>query len=131
MNENNVLNTATVLWPSDWEEVFEFKDNPIISDLNFETLRFEIIDWANEKNLIKPENQLKQFAKTVSELGELGDALIKNDKPEVIDAIGDVQVCLIILCEQLGLNPIDCLESAYNVIKNRTGKTVGGTFIKD
>lgn len=25
----------------------------------------------------------------------------------------------------------DCLESAYNVIKNRTGKLHNGTFIKD
>jgi hypothetical protein len=25
----------------------------------------------------------------------------------------------------------DCLESAYNVIKNRTGKMVGGVFVKD
>ena len=29
------------------------------------------------------------------------------------------------------LYPNDWEESAYNVIKNRTGKTVGGTFIKD
>jgi len=25
----------------------------------------------------------------------------------------------------------DCLESAYNVIKNRTGKMVDGVFVKD
>jgi NTP pyrophosphatase (non-canonical NTP hydrolase) len=67
----------------------------------------------------------------VSEVGELGDALIKKDVIEVIDAIGDVQVCLIILCEQLGLDMNECLESAYNVIKNRTGQTINGTFIKN
>jgi NTP pyrophosphatase (non-canonical NTP hydrolase) len=90
-----------------------------------------IIKWANEKNLIQKENHLKQYCKMVSEVGELGDALIKKDIIEVIDAIGDVQVCLIILCEQLGLDMNECLESAYNVIKNRTGQTVNGTFIKN
>ena len=99
--------------------------------MNNNELQSRVLVWAGEKNLLKPENSLKQFAKTVSELGELGDAIIKNDTKEVIDAIGDTQVCLIILAEQLGLSYDECLESAYNVIKNRTGKTVGGTFIKD
>jgi NTP pyrophosphatase (non-canonical NTP hydrolase) len=90
-----------------------------------------IIKWANEKNLIQKENHLNQYCKMVSEVGELGDALIKKDVIEVIDAVGDVQVCLIILCEQLGLDMNECLESAYNVIKNRTGQTVNGTFIKN
>lgn len=99
--------------------------------MNFDPLRENVINWAKDKNLLKPENHLKQFAKMVSEVGELGDALIKEDNPEIIDAIGDVQVCLIILCEQLGLNPTQCLESAWNVIKDRKGRNLNGTFIKD
>jgi hypothetical protein len=31
----------------------------------------------------------------------------------------------------MGLNPTDCLEAAYNEIKNRKGNTVNGVFIKD
>jgi NTP pyrophosphatase (non-canonical NTP hydrolase) len=96
-----------------------------------EQLKPLIIEWANEKYLIKKENYLKQYCKMVSEVGELGDALIKNDNLEIIDAIGDVQVCLIILCEQLELDVTKCLESAYNVIKDRKGITKNGTFIKD
>jgi hypothetical protein len=30
-----------------------------------------------------------------------------------------------------GMDLQDCLESAYNVIKNRTGKMVDGVFVKD
>lgn len=96
-----------------------------------EQLQQKVELWAASKNLIHIGNVLKQYAKTVSELGELGDALIKNDRLESIDAIGDVQVCLIILTRQLGLDYNICLETAYNVIANRTGKTVNGTFIKD
>lgn len=99
--------------------------------IEFDILRKNVLIWAKVRNLLNPENHLKQFAKTVSELGELGDALIKEDKHEIIDAIGDVQVCLIILSEQLGLNPVECLESAYNEIKERKGLNKNGTFIKD
>jgi len=62
---------------------------------------------------------------------KLGDAIIKDNRDDIIDAIGDVQVTLIILCDQLDLNYDECLESAYNVIKNRKGKSVNGTFIKN
>lgn len=108
----------------DWQEVFE--------QPNYQELTNNILDWAKKKDLIKPDNQLNQYAKTVSEVGELGDALIKLDHAEGIDAIGDIQVRLIILCAQsLGIDSVECLESAYQVIKNRTGKTINGTFIKD
>jgi hypothetical protein len=48
-----------------------------------------------------------------------------------IDAIGDVLVTIIILSYQLELNPWDCLESAYNEIKERKGQTIDGVFIKE
>jgi len=100
-------------------------------NMNNNELQSRVLVWAGEKNILKPENVKQQFIKTVSEVGELGDAIIKNNREEIIDGLGDVQVTLIILAEQLGLSDDECLESACNVIKNRTGKTVGGTFIKD
>lgn len=100
-------------------------------NLSNDKLQQKVVGWADGKNLLHIGNILKQYAKTVSELGELGDALIKNEREETIDAIGDVQVCLIVLTKQLGLDYNSCLETAYNVITNRTGKTVNGTFIKD
>ena len=99
--------------------------------MNNNELQKEVLQWASDKMLLSKDNVLKQFAKFISEAGELGDALIKNQNYEVIDAIGDVQVTLIILCEQLDLNYDECLESAYNVIKNRKGRTINGTFLKD
>ena len=67
----------------------------------------------------------------VSEVGELCDAIIKDDKNGQIDGIGDVLVTLIILANQLGYDVEDCLEVAYNEIKNRKGETINGTFIKE
>tara|TARA_R100000951_G_scaffold93049_1_gene81592 strand:+ start:744 stop:1040 length:297 start_codon:yes stop_codon:yes gene_type:complete len=90
----------------------------------------KVIEWAEERGLIKKENATKQFMKLTEEVGELANAILKKDPYETIDAIGDIQVVLIILCEQLDLNINQCLESAYNEIKDRKGKTVNGTFIK-
>ena len=91
----------------------------------------KVVEWANERGLIKEENAPKQFIKLTEEVGELASALLKKDPYETIDAIGDIQVVLIILCEQLGINMTDCLESAYNEIKERKGKTINGTFIRN
>ena len=94
-------------------------------------LERQVIEWANERGLIKEENATKQFIKLTEEVGELASALLKKDPYETIDAIGDIQVVLIILCEQLDINYKQCLESAYNEIKDRKGKLVNGTFIKE
>ena len=45
--------------------------------------------------------------------------------------MGDIFVTLIILCEQLGITPIECLEFAYKKISKRKGKTINGVFIKE
>ena len=94
-------------------------------------IEMKVIEWGNERGLIKEENATKQFIKLTEEVGELASALLKGDPYETIDAIGDINIVLIILCEQLGLNMTDCLNSAYNEIKERKGKTVNGTFIKE
>ena len=91
----------------------------------------KVIEWANERGLIKEENAPKQFIKLTEEVGELASALLKKDPYETIDAIGDINIVLIILCEQLGLNMSECVNSAYNEIKERKGKLVDGTFIKE
>ena len=90
-----------------------------------------VIAWAEGKSLLKKENSYPQFAKVVEEVAEIGTALGSGNEAELIDAIGDTMVTLIILAKQNGLDIEVCLETAYNVIKNRTGKTVNGTFKKD
>jgi NTP pyrophosphatase (non-canonical NTP hydrolase) len=91
----------------------------------------KILEWANERGILISDNATKQMLKLTEEVGELAGAIAKNNKVDQIDAIGDIQVVLIILSEQLGINYKEALESAYNVIKERKGKTVNGIFIKD
>ncbi len=104
---------------------------------NYETLEALILDWAKERNLITQDSknlrqqQLAQLAKSMSEFGELADAVAKEDLEGTIDALGDVLVTLIILSRLLNMDLISCLRTAYSEIKDRTGKTVNGVFIKD
>ena len=96
-----------------------------------EKLIKDVIQWGEEKNIIKKENSYKQFCKVVEEVAEVGTALNNKDKEELIDAIGDSTVTLILLAAQNNLDFKNCLETAYNVIKDRKGKTENGVFIKD
>jgi len=91
----------------------------------------KVLEWAEERGILIPDNATKQMLKLTEEVGELAGAIAKNNKIDQIDAIGDIQVVLIILSEQLGINYKEALESAYNVIKDRKGKTINGVFIKD
>ena len=100
--------------------------------MTFDELLENITQWADYKGILVPDNAPKQSMKIMEELGETMGAILKGKKTdEVIDGIGDILVTVIILSKQLGLNPTECLESAWNEIKDRKGKTVNGTFIKE
>lgn len=94
-------------------------------------MKKKVLEWAEPKGLLNPQIAPQQFMKLVEEVGELSNAILKNEKAEQIDALGDIQVVLIILAEQLGFDLDTCLECAYNEIKNRKGKTINGSFIKE
>lgn len=94
------------------------------------TVQLKVEEWAKERGIDKPENATKQVMKAMEELGELSAGVNKLDRDKQIDSLGDLQVVLIILAKQLGIDYVGSLESAYEVIKNRTGKTVNGVFIK-
>ena len=67
----------------------------------------------------------------MEEAGELGRALLKDNIEEQIDAIGDMVVVLTNLSELIDVPIEECIESAYEVISQRTGKMINGTFVKD
>lgn len=86
--------------------------------------------WSIERGLDKTD-PLRQLVKLYEEIGELSSALNKNNTLEIMDGLGDTLVVLIILHQQLGLTLDVTLNYAYDQIKNRTGKTINGVFIKD
>lgn len=100
--------------------------------MNFETLEQDVLRWAEARKIIPNSSPNVQLLKTVSELGELADATIKGNDDEIADGVGDVLVTLIIYCALQNIDPIVCLASAYDTIKDRKGTlTPEGVFIKE
>jgi NTP pyrophosphatase (non-canonical NTP hydrolase) len=99
--------------------------------MTFDNLSDKVTEWAKDKGILEKENAPKQMLKVLEEVGETAGALLKGNEEGIKDGIGDSFVTLIILSRQLGLTPEECLEAAWNEIKDRTGKTQGGVFVKD
>ena len=91
----------------------------------------KIRTWAETRGLYEKGDPMVQYVKLQEEAGELAKALLKNDQPEVIDAIGDMVVVLTNLAHQRGVYIEECIQTAYDVINKRTGKMINGTFVKD
>ena len=106
----------------------EFLESKVEAPSN--TVYDDIRAWAKAKGIYKSGDARTQYLKLMEEAGELAEAILKNDEPEVIDAIGDMVVVLTNLAKLRGHNIEDCIESAYNVIKSRQGSMVNGTFVK-
>lgn len=106
--------------------------------MSFEDLQKLTLEWADDKDLLHEENADKQFMKFIEEVFEFKTEMDDKQRfaPDCLDInnleleMGDIFVTLIILCEQLDIDPVKCLSMAYEKISKRTGKTINGQFIK-
>jgi NTP pyrophosphatase (non-canonical NTP hydrolase) len=100
--------------------------------MSYEAVEIEVIRWAEARKIIPNAKPYSQLLKAFAEMGELADAEIKGDMPEIKDGIGDVLVCLIVYCALKDINLTKCLEGAYQEIKDRKGTLLAnGVFVKD
>ncbi len=102
---------------------------------NFEELKDKVVHWAFKRDLHQADPKI-QWMRITEEVGEIRDVLLKPTKftePQAAlkDAIGDTLVTIIVLAHQLDLDVTECLSIAYEEIKNRKGKMVNGTFVKE
>lgn len=92
----------------------------------------DVIRWSEARKIIPNSTPATQLLKAFSEMGELADATTKGNREDAMDAVGDVLVCLINYCALQDFNLVDCLELAYNEIKDRKGTLLpSGVFVKD
>ena len=121
-----------------------------MNNKSFGELKELVLEWADDKDLLHEENADKQFMKFIEEVFEFkfemqnsknyedacehlkipGTFAKTRNKRDMMLEMGDIFVTLIILCEQLEIDPIVCLEMAYKKISKRQGKTINGTFVK-
>jgi hypothetical protein len=100
--------------------------------MSYAAIEVKIIQWAEARRIIQNSNPESQLLKAVSEIGELADATIKHDKDAIVDAIGDVMVCLVNYCAIQDIDLVECMEIAYDQIKNRKGTLLpNGIFKKE
>ena len=113
----------------------------------FKELNSRVVKWASVKGILEKGTPMAQHSKTKEEVSELGESLLAqenglhtyyNSKGEhchtanqILDDIGDSLVTLLIQAKMQGLDPLDCLETAVNIIELRSGEMKGGTFVKD
>ena len=116
-----------------FKAVRDLKNNSMqVPDYTKSQMMFNRIrSWAQERGLYDKGNTMTQYVKLQEEAGELAKALLKDDQPEVIDAIGDMVVVLTNLAHQRGVYIEECIQTAYEVINKRTGKMINGTFVKE
>ena len=99
--------------------------------MNYKELENEVIKWADNKGILTNGTPEAQANKTIEEALEIYQAIKVNDKAEIIDGLGDVLVTIIIQAKLQNVDLLECLQTALNVINKRTGKMIGGTFVKD
>ena len=89
----------------------------------------KVVEWHEDRNLIDGATDKDQVLKLIQEVGELSDSVCKQQ--DVRDDIGDCLVILINIAARNETTIEDCLELAYNDIKDRKGKMIDGIFVKD
>lgn len=97
--------------------------------MNITELTRKIEVWATDRNLHNADSKA-QISKLTEEIGELASGVNKSNKEVVKDSIGDAYVVLTILAMQQKVDVRDCINIAYQEIKDRKGKLINGTFVK-
>ena len=93
------------------------------------TLIDRVVRWHYDRNLIEGSSDKDQVLKLAQELGELSDSVCKGK--DVKDDIGDMLVVMLNIAERNGVILAECLQKAWDDIKDRKGRMVDGIFVKE
>jgi hypothetical protein len=97
----------------------------------------KVITWGKEEGILDESDSIKQLSKMIEEMAELTHGLACGSIDDVADIIGDIQITLILLLELFNVEAFckldydKCLQMAYNVISQRSGKMINGDFVKN
>lgn len=88
-----------------------------------------VSQWHHDRNLIDGATDKDQYMKLIQECGELSDNICKGR--DIKDDIGDIMVVLINIAVRNNITMTECLQVAYDDIKDRKGRMVDGVFVKE
>ena len=105
----------------------DYVDKSCTTMCRFDKIRL----WAEDRGLYHKGDPKTQTLKLMEEAGEICRAVLKQDEEQIIDGIGDCVVVLTNLAHLAGTSIEECIDAAYEEIKDRTGRMSNGTFKKD
>lgn len=127
LGDNNLVSALNILLNNGGAEMRDLHLDK--SDTTLDKHFNNFTQWSTDRKIIQNGNVLAQGLKLVSEVGELADNLAKGRC--IKDDIGDCCVVLNNLALMEGLTLNECLEQAWDDIKDRTGSmNEHGVFIK-
>lgn len=90
----------------------------------------KICEWAEERNITAEggATSYTQIPKLIEEVYEFRDA---KTEAEAKLEFGDILVVCIQIARLRGLDMVECLDLAYQKIKDRKGTMIGGQFVKE
>jgi phosphoribosyl-ATP pyrophosphohydrolase len=88
---------------------------------SYRDIEMKVLEWGDARLITKHGTPIGQARKTLEEAGELLEACATSDREAVKDAIGDVLVTLVMVGALLDLDVIECVDHAYQQIKDRKG----------
>lgn len=89
--------------------------------MTLEELVENIVCWGEARGIIQNGKPETQMLKLMEEMGELANAIAKNDDPMIKDSIGDCIVVLIMIACQCSMGFDECVDAAWDEIKDRRG----------
>jgi NTP pyrophosphatase (non-canonical NTP hydrolase) len=99
--------------------------------MSYAELELKVIRWGEARGIVQNSSPEAQWGKTQEEVDELHEAISMNDRDAMKDAYGDILVTLIMGCACADIDLVECLELAYEEIKDRKGYlTPDGIFVK-
>jgi NTP pyrophosphatase (non-canonical NTP hydrolase) len=99
--------------------------------MSYTQYELEVIRWAEDRKIIPNASSSTQLIKAFSELGEMGDELIKGNREAMKMELGDVMVTLVIFAAIEDVDIVECLGMAFDKIKDRKGTMMpNGVFVK-
>ena len=95
-------------------------------------MKNKISQWHKDRKITINGSSSTQTIKLGEEYGELCSAIVKRDTALIKDSLGDMYVVMVAIAELEGLDLDECIESAYDEIKDRRGYLNElGNFIKE
>ena len=91
---------------------------------------FNLCKWAEDRNITAEggATSYTQIPKLIEEVYEFRDATTEE---EAKLEFGDILVVCIQIARLRGLDMVECLDLAYNKIKDRKGRMIDGRFVKE